>query len=63
MTERMRTKRECKSCGEVLPWDRKSSRCEECDDERHKGIIPTATTLMHDAGGGTRVIRSGKEMT
>jgi hypothetical protein len=39
------------------------TRCETCARELSLGTIPRLATTMHDAGGGTRVIRSGKEMT
>jgi predicted amidophosphoribosyltransferase len=54
---------ECSACGEVLPWDRKSTLCLECENEIKHGTIPPPTTLMHDAGGGTRVVRKGTEMS
>lgn len=41
----------------------RKTRCESCARELAIGTIPRLASTMHSAGGGTRVIRSGKEMT
>lgn len=41
----------------------RKTRCETCARELALGTIPRIATTMHSSGGGTRVIRSGKEMT
>lgn len=43
--------------------EHRKTRCEACARELALGTIPRLATTMHNAGGGTRVIRSGKEMT
>lgn len=62
-------KYDCICCGEpcavgsVAEARRLDYCCAECHEELRYGTVPDASTLQRGTGGGTRVIRSGKEMS
>lgn len=58
--------------GFEVPWtaiqreamaEHRKTRCESCARELVIGTIPRISSTMHSSGGGTRVIRSGREMS